>query len=354
MESGFHADSKTVSGAIAKLQESLRVDEAVQSSGANNNVVILHESQIPEGEISDLLQTFTEAHPSRFFVISQDDSVSDFQAHVTAICHEIGNDQKVCSEVIRAKVPGSGLLKLSSMLRANFVSGRPTEFFLYDDYAALRMFPYLSQSADLIFIDSSHFKGGLKTVRAITDKPIKVIDLQWARLTSWRDSIRSLFDKSAVNSLVPKLSEIRIKYERTPGGEIATAALLLGGWMVHQLGLKIMMYSGNSLYVRGSDGRVVSVVFEECFGAHRDGLELVELKFAHNLSPSEEQFVRFRTTEKALFTESSAVSGVICRQLEDESDAALIKRFYLIGESIANFGAALRVALYVIDANRDL
>lgn len=346
----FRADSKTVGQGIAKLQGMLQAEEATKKSGANHNVIILHDGDMPGSEIASLLFTFTEAHPARFFVFSQDDSLTEMDIDISAICHGVGKDKKICSEIIKGKIPSNSLIKLPSILRAHLVSGKPAEFFLYDDYAALRLFPYVAGSADVVFVDSAHFEGGLKTVKSIAERPVKLIDLQWARLSNWRDSVRAIFDRHAVNALLPQLAEVKIRYERTQGGEVSTAALLVAGWITNQLGLQVMMYSGNTLYVRGLGGKVISILFEECFGSQRGGLESIEMKFGRDVGPNEEHFVRVRAVSGQLLAESSG-GMTLARPLEDDSDAALLKRFYLIGESIANFNRALRVALFVVNSN---
>jgi len=65
---------------------------------------------------------------------------------------------------------------------------------------------------------------------------IAIRDLNWARITAWRDLIAQFFDSSATGHYVHEISEVDITRNLAAPGSIPTRTLLLTGWLVSSLG----------------------------------------------------------------------------------------------------------------------
>jgi len=62
-----------------------------------------------------------------------------------------------------------------------------------------------------------------------------VRDLQWARLTAWRDLVSQFFDAPDRQSLPYQLSRVEIAAACPASAGISSAALLLAGWLASRL-----------------------------------------------------------------------------------------------------------------------
>ena len=101
--------------------------------------------------------------------------------------------------------------------------------------------------ADRIVIDSAAFDRPyddlLRLSKTISDQSrgMRVSDLNWGRLTSWRTLLASFWDVADYHPLLGEIDRVAIEY-RPPNEapeEIAPKALLLAGWLASRLGWEV-------------------------------------------------------------------------------------------------------------------
>ena len=344
---GIEANGGTIGEALSKLYDDLRKAEVQFSTVSNNNVIILGSSDTPVERLQSVVSTFAEVHPARFFVVVLDDTAADLTATVSAVCHSLGSDQKICSEIIRTTLPAKALGRLPSILRAHLVSGRVTEVFIADDGAANRLFSTISPAADRVFFDSQFFRRGLETVNVVIEQFSKVTDFEWLRLSPWREALSQAFERGIVLSALPKLSEVKLSFQSASSSDpIPVPTMLFVSWFISRLKLEVMSFSEDALHTRTPTGRIIPFIFDRNVTGTSSCLEDLELRFDDNAT-----FSKLRVSkDKGIITEIDLAPPLrLSRPIEDESEESLLKKFYLIGESVANFGTSLSVALRIND-----
>jgi len=65
-------------------------------------------------------------------------------------------------------------------------------------------------------------------------------DLNWSRLTAWRDLIAQFFDAAAMRDYLSEIVEVDITRYLSAPGSIPSRTLLLTGWLASRLGWKRM------------------------------------------------------------------------------------------------------------------
>jgi glucose-6-phosphate dehydrogenase assembly protein OpcA len=93
---------------------------------------------------------------------------------------------------------------------------------------------------------------------------IAVRDLNWARITPWRDLIAQFFDSPATRGLLHDISDVEITRHLSSPGSIPSRTLLLAGWLGSRLGWRRISAerSGDQWFSRwASEGGEVRVNF---------------------------------------------------------------------------------------------
>jgi glucose-6-phosphate dehydrogenase assembly protein OpcA len=107
------------------------------------------------------------------------------------------------------------------------------------------LFRVLDDTADRLIVDSARFRRPVETLARLAERISRsprpgeaaLSDLNWARLTPWRELIAQFFDAPHLQSYLPALTEVSIEY--CPGARDRPnpcQALLLAGWLVSRLG----------------------------------------------------------------------------------------------------------------------
>ena len=99
-------------------------------------------------------------------------------------------------------------------------------------------FRQLTTLAPRVILDIAGFGGPNRAPTEGTGAPVSVIqtDLNWARLTRWRETVAQVFDNALCASRLSGLSRLMISYWGESESDIPASAFLLGGWLVNCLG----------------------------------------------------------------------------------------------------------------------
>jgi hypothetical protein len=210
-----------------------------------------------------------------------------------------------------------------------------------------------------------------------------VVDLQWVALGAWRDQIRLMFDQPMAQGLPVGLKRVVLEcdrsFEQSPKAEMPMCTLLLAGWISTRLGLQLTGYRAGVFDFTSPLGSVVTVeikvadtppvapvVSTDEAPVVRSPGGLPMSRFLATSSAPEPRMARMRfdgigrggksvsveiqranqVLEARLKGEHSMVST---RPLEDEGGEARLHRYFLIGESTANY---LNSALVAFSMNR--
>lgn len=170
-------------------------------------------------------------HPSRAIIVHDHACGEEMDAHIFSECWKpFGSNQQICAEGIEI-TPGSGGLDevarfivplrapdLPMVLWRRGALGRDNR-----RYDAL-----LSLADKLIFDthDAPDAAGALTYLRGLLAAGRRVGDLNWTRLTGWREVIAHLFDDAAVEPAA--VTSVNIAYG---GGRLTTSALYIASWI---------------------------------------------------------------------------------------------------------------------------
>lgn len=340
----------TIGAALTDVFTELRRDDQEFSRSANTNVIIAVSSRGALDRVDAAVDALSLVHPSRFFVVFVDDELPDVVTEISARCHGLSKSSHVCSEVVRIGTPRSKLWTVPSIIRGNFMVGTAAELYLFDAAVSRELLDSLAPLVDSILFDSGDFSDRVDMVAEAARYCGNLIDVQWIGLGPWRDEIKTAFSKQPVRELLRGLDDVTV---RAAGGTRETppfVALLLGGWIVERLGLT--QVCGRHGALRGrlplARNREVRLSFESLPAPEA---RVEEVRFAGTLPGGGVGSVRVIHGAGGLETIIEAERAYrSLRPIEEESREGLIRRFFLIGESTANYNAALRAALHIRQA----
>ena len=136
----------------------------------------------------------------------------------------------------------------------------------YDD----KLFNRLSEMADRVVIDSASFdsphKDMLRLAEILKTERLRLSDLNWGRLTSWRSLVASFWDVADYRESLAQIVKVSIEYDPPDHAhdEIAPKALLALGWIASCLGWEVAqgssMETGRAQFKLSDGGREVEAV----------------------------------------------------------------------------------------------
>lgn len=202
-----------------------------------NLVAVVTEARLETA--ADVVDALTVQHPCRALVIVLDPAApaAGLEASITARCHlpETGGKQ-VCCEQIVISARGDVADEVPALVLALLVADLPV-FLWWDAGPSVesRLLDSLAGIADRVIIDSRNLLDAedLGLLAAARDRlPHTAFgDLNWSRLTPWRELVAQAFDAASHRPLLGRITGLRIAHG---GDEIQS--LLLAGWVGSRLG----------------------------------------------------------------------------------------------------------------------
>lgn len=247
-------------------------DETPRVRAILSNLILLTSAshQIPRATLDQFITEVCIAFPSRIFVVEYDPTQHEpLTPFVSSRCVHARSGVRTCSEEVYLKVNAEGIPLVASLLTSFFVADVPRVLALPGDpivpvlggreldWPFIRLFRRVLSVSDRVVFDSSRFKNFFQTVRLLLssaegqcdaeheeddDSTLEhsvlrmLSDLQWERSERWRSLIAELFDASVLQELLGELSCIRFT---SVGSSLSAEAFLIGGWIVHALGLRV-------------------------------------------------------------------------------------------------------------------
>ncbi len=237
-----------------KLASEREGEGAVIRACSCNLVVIAKDRQEAE-LLPGVLAKVAAGHPCRSIIAYREndqegaghDPGPHMHAWISAQCWiPVSGGPQICCEAITLSAHGKAIADLPNAVVSVLVPDLPA--FLYwrsFDAADQELAKRLAQSSELLIVDSHAAKRDRlnreRLLTLLTDWPggIIVRDLNWSRLTAWRDLITQFFDPPSSRQYVFKISEVEINRAISAHGSIPTRSLLLTGWLASRLGWKL-------------------------------------------------------------------------------------------------------------------
>lgn len=223
-----------------------------------------------------ILAKLSEWHPSRSILacVEPDTKLGppDMHAWISAQCSiPFSGGPQVCCEAITIAARNKARQDLPNTLLSLLVPDLPVYLywrsFRTEDKDLIYRLAHFSQ---MLIVDSHQSRedpsNRLQTLQLLIDQPAGVTmrDLNWSRITAWRDLVAQFFDSADTRDYVHQISEIQITRHLSAPGSIPTRTLLLTGWLASSLGWRRISAerSGDNWFSRWAyNGHEVNVCF---------------------------------------------------------------------------------------------
>ena len=215
------------------------------------NLIVYTTPWDDRGQLEELLSQVNEQHPGRTLILVayRDTATPRLEGYVSMRCRLLGaTGKQICGEQVTIEAGGPLVETAATAVAPLLVPDVPV-FLWWNDIPHYedKLFDRLAQMADRIVIDSAAFDHPyddlLRLSNTISDQSrrMRVSDLNWGRLTSWRTLLASFWDVPDYLPLLGEIDRVAIQYRppKDAPDEIAPKALLLAGWLASRLGWEV-------------------------------------------------------------------------------------------------------------------
>ena len=216
-------------------------------------LLIYVESDEAAYEVTNLVAEATRQNPCRAIImmLEPEATASGLEAWVSAHCHlPVAGEKQVCSEQVTIRARGEAVQGLASVVLPLTVSGLPILlWWRAGDFSPPPYFDDILRVTQHVIVDTARFSPvgrHLQDLAAWLHKfsgRIQLTDLNWSRITPWRELIAQCFDSPDRRPYLDRLTEVRIEYEQDSARLVTQRAqgLLLTGWLASRLGWEFLM-----------------------------------------------------------------------------------------------------------------
>jgi len=201
-------------------------------------------------------------HPSLAIVVRDEPRVRSGRIDASVMAHPIDpqNNPAPC-ELVVLRVQGAAGAHLAGLVDPLLVSGVPVYLWWLSTppFGSAELNDSL-RICDALVVDSSRFERPYNSFLALSDIAHKshphmgLGDLQWERLSPWRETTAQFFAPASRRHLMNGVSEIGIDYAGEGRGNRIGAAML-AGWFASSLGWKLQ-------HAAGGGGGVVAAIYQ--------------------------------------------------------------------------------------------
>jgi glucose-6-phosphate dehydrogenase assembly protein OpcA len=312
-------------------------------------------------QIYEMLDAVCEQHPGRTLVLVADRAATEpkLDAYVSTRCRLLsGNRKQICGEQVTIEAAGAAADTAASAIEPLLVPDVPVFLWWKDiPHYEDKLFSRMTAMSDRMVIDSSCFdqphKDLSRLAQMIRERPqfMSASDLNWGRLTAWRNLIASFWDVPDYRPYLDKIERIVVEYDPPcyAPDEIAPQSLLAVGWLASRLGWSIeengeREENGAASFQLRASGREIKVLMHATKReGYADGI-LVSLTLSTG-DASAEFRVAFSDDRKKLETEARVdgartVGRVLSYEQKTEGqrlsrELSLFKRDFIYEEALA-------------------
>lgn len=207
------------------------------------NLVVYAERERHARRAARTVSELALRHPSRAIVVLGDRERAGTTASVQLHCRAPQGDAAtlICYEQVLARVRGDPGERVASVVIPLLVPDLPV--FLWwtgTPPSDARHFDDLVSLADRLIVDSADFARPERTLPEIARlgrRSVGITDLNWARLTPWRELVAQFFDVPAWRPSLAGITGVRADFAVDMDGRAIhpSQALLLVGWLASRL-----------------------------------------------------------------------------------------------------------------------
>lgn len=212
------------------------------------NLIVYASHEEDRAKIDEVLDEVTAHTPSRALVLiaNRESTEAKLEARVSTLCQEEsrGGAKRVCGEQVTIEASGSQVETAASAIEPLVMPDVPVFLWWKDiPHEEDKLFNRLVELSDRVVIDSlvfDHPHEDLKRLaRIISERRqyLLISDVNWGRLTSWRNLIAGFWDVADYRSHLDALDHVLIEFDPPDAApeEFAAQALLVAGWLASRL-----------------------------------------------------------------------------------------------------------------------
>jgi glucose-6-phosphate dehydrogenase assembly protein OpcA len=210
------------------------------------NLIVHTSHEDDRTQLDDLLDEVTEHTPSRALVLitNRVSTEAKLEAYVSTRCQAGSRGAKqVCGEQITIEASGAQVETAASAIEPLVVPDVPVFLWWKDiPHEEDKLFNRLVELSDRVVIDSLVFDHPHEDIKRLAQiigerRHLLVSDVNWGRLTSWRNLIAGFWDVADYRTHLDALDHVLIEFDPPDAAseEIAAQALLVVGWMASRL-----------------------------------------------------------------------------------------------------------------------
>lgn len=247
------ANANTIEKELSDMWKSVAEEEkrqgkpGVMRASSVNLMAVVDEARLLEG-VKGLVADVMCHHPIRgiIMIIEPDAPTAPLEAQTAIQCSLPSSEERqICCEQITMHARGKTVDGLSSAAASLLMTDLPV--FLWwpgtPDYGT-PFFESLLDLSDHLVVDSATFhepEDSLVKLVAFTRaaaRRVNLLDLNWSRLTPWREMASQFFDTHNTRPYLHRIEKVAVEYEPAPGGERQNRSqpLLVVGWLASRLG----------------------------------------------------------------------------------------------------------------------
>ncbi|HZH91104.1 MAG TPA: glucose-6-phosphate dehydrogenase assembly protein OpcA [Pyrinomonadaceae bacterium] len=242
---------------VGRLEKELAANWQNSAGGAEDsgvmrvcvlNLIIYATHKEDRAKLDELLDEVTAHVPSRALVLiaDRDSAEARLEAYVSMRCQteSRGGAKKVCGEQVTIVAAGAAVDAAASAIEPLVVPDVPVFLWWKDiPHEEDKLFNRLVELTDRVVIDSLVFDKPHEDMKRLAQivagrrQFMLASDLNWGRLTSWRNLIASFWDVPDYRTHLDALDDVIVEYDPpdVATGEIAAQALLVAGWLASAL-----------------------------------------------------------------------------------------------------------------------
>lgn len=315
------------------------------------NLVVYAEREVHARRAARTVADLAIRHPSRAIVVLGDRDREGVLASLRLHCHvpQAEGAQPVLYEQILARVRGDFDERVASVVIPLLVPDLPV--FLWWTGTPPRDARHLDdlvKLADRLIVDSADFARADRTLPEVANLMrlhVGITDLNWARLTHWRELIAQFFDVPAWRPFLDGITGIRAGFAVDMDGRDIhpSQALLLLGWLASRLDWRPVealapAEAGGSLFrMARADGAPVMVRLRPRFERGLDAGDVSGVRIQAGAGKSTAEFVIKRAPDERHATTTAVIDGVVRGERVVPLPALGIRE--LLGEELAIAGS---------------
>ena len=314
------------------------------------NLVVYSEREAHARRAARTVADLAVRHPSRAIILLADRAREGVVASVELHCHVPPADgaQPVLYEQIFARVRGDFDERVASVVIPLLVPDLPV--FLWwtgTPPSDARHLDDLVGLADRLIVDSADLARPARTlpeIAALSRLGVGTTDLNWARLTHWRELVAQFFDVPPWRPFLGAITGIRVGFAVDMDGRAIhpSQALLLLGWIASRLGWRPVgslapAEAGGLLFpMKRADGGAVMVRLRPRFERGLDPGDVSGVRIQAATARARAEFVIKRAPDDRHATVTAIVDGSVRAERVVPLPALAIRE--LLGEELAITG----------------